>query len=146
MRFNICKIGVAPFESEIPKEFQIKINLVGLIYAGGKFILTHASMEQAVVFRQIMNVVAIPPSINEFAINGCTYKGSNFAGCSFCYIAWYEGHPENPFFMQRDFVETSHFEMQPDSLGIFDVTGKEIIFKGTCTPEVTQTKIIQEVL
>lgn len=154
MKYKIVRLGDSEHLVDLPESHQFDIHVVGLIASKGKFIATHASLYEVVELRPHIEKISIKTSFIQrniaddeeeltFTLNGCSQWKQYANGKPICWLAWYAGSPESLFFIPREFVGSDNFKLCDDTLGIFDVTTKEVVLKGLCSPFTTMETITE---
>lgn len=151
MKYTAVKIGAENHLIDIPESHQYCFHIVGMIAIGDRFILTHASLEEVVDIRPHLHQLSVRvpyfsveriqyKETPQFSMNGNNWK-EQVNGHPVCWLAWYDGRPNSPFFVTRDFFNGVNYKLNNKSIGVFDVTTKDVIFKATCGTDTAMQEI-----
>ncbi len=164
MRYTNVKMGSDIHKIDIPESYQQDYHVVGLIAHNGKFIATHASLDEIndlhsnikniglMISYRTPNPLLVgvkhmdkfkDPEILGFALNGTVGSKEFINDTPVCWLCWPAGHSSKLFFVPSRFFENDQFKFRPDSLGVFDVTTSDMIFKAKCAPDTSHLQIME---
>lgn len=162
MKYTVVKMGGGEHMVDLPESHQYDFHVIGMIGHNGKFIATHASLEEIVELRPSLEKVGIQISFNTkespvhddsiqmavpeqvcFTLNKTAQWREFVNGRPVCWLAWYAGKADQMFFVPQDFCWGVHFKPHWQTLGIFDVTTKDVIFKAVCAPDTAMREITE---
>lgn len=146
MQFKLIKVGSGEHEVSLSHGDGIVVNVVGVYCHRGFWWTSHASIKEVLELNKGKYPEAKfsdePTGGFHLWINGCGYKSqSDDVSTATAWLAWYDNTPENKFFVNLELFETGHWELIPDTYGLFELMSRDIVLKDTCSVEATPQEI-----
>lgn len=154
MQYTMVAMGQGEHYTRIPDPIT-RFNVISLSHLAGKFIITHATLQDLIDYSSgVCQAIEIQPEFHNleenpplrFTINkSCQWNGGTSEELS-VWLAWYDGNPENPFFLDADFFkrQPEYYELHREQLVVssFEPGGLATI-EGFCDAETTVQEILE---